>query len=134
MNFIEFIEKKQKLKRKKKQEFIKLKKPVLNYFLGVFTKEEIHALSDTLEERVGGQEKIFYTFFGQQNLLEEFTAQEYQNQQIKELDEEEYTLLAREALQEKMKRAFVLEPKLQDFAIYVFNHASKVPFLSLIHI
>lgn len=78
---------------------------------------------------MGGQEKIFYTFFGQQNLLEEFTAQEYQNQQIKELDEEEYTLLAREALQEKMKRAFVLEPKLQDFAIYVFNHASKVPFI-----
>ncbi|WP_095172713.1 MULTISPECIES: hypothetical protein [Blautia] len=129
MNFIKFIEKKQKLKQKKKQEYIKLKKPVLNYFLGDYTKEEIHALSDTLEERVGGQEKIFYTFFNQESLLEEFTSQEFQNQMIEELEEKEYTLLARQALQVNIENSFVLEPKLQDFAIYVFNHASKVQFM-----
>lgn len=129
MNFIEFIEKKQKLRQKKKQEYIKLRKPVLNYFLGNYTKEEVHALSDTLEERVGGQEKIFYAFFNQESLLEEFTAQEFQNQQIAEMEEEEYSLSARQKLQENMGSIFALEPKLQDFAIYVFNHASKVQFM-----
>lgn len=129
MNFIQFIEKKQKLRQKKKQEYIKLKKPVLNYFLGNYTKEEIHALSDALEERVGGQEKIFYLFFNQESLLEEFTEQEFQNQQIEEMEEEEYNLSARQNLQKNMESIFALEPKLQDFAIYVFNHASKVQFM-----
>lgn len=131
MGISDFIAKKKALKPIRKREYIELRKPVINLFIGQFTDSEKKTLKDLLTGRIGENNKVNYLNVAYGNSASHPDGSHECTLTFSDVEkpEEHGTLKQWEELNQGIKDSRLLEQTVRDYVNNIFNEVSTVPYI-----
>ncbi len=130
MGIVEYLKKKKKSGQNWKRDNIELLRPVVNIFLGEFQKDEIAILKETLEERIGVTQKVFFCqiCLEKQETNVEDGIYRFVFSDVNAV--KPYEVSAWDELRQSAEQSTGLKKDVLDFVNNVFNAVSTVSYLS----